>query len=783
MKRKVINKIKIAAVFTSVALLLILFMVIGYPRFSNQYSTTIYSGDGLLMGARIATDGQWRFPPGDSIPYRYKKSLLMYEDEYFYFHPGINPISVTRALWQNIRSHKVVSGGSTISMQVQRMSGGRSRRLTNKLIEMAGALGMELTHSKSSILNLYAAHAPYGGNVVGIEAAAWRYFGRPPHQLSWSECAMLAVLPNSPSLIHPGRNRDKLLLKRNNLLLKLKNNSIIDDVEYRLSIDEPLPDRMMPLPDIAPHLTDRLTGNQRGNRVITTIDYHLQQRCNNIVARYHSIYSLSEIHNMAAIIIDNSTGNVLAYVGNTPGTLAARGHSVDIVTAPRSTGSLLKPFLYLGALQEGVILPHMLLADIPTYYSDYKPENYSHGFDGVVPAGQALSRSLNVPLVRLQHEYGSEKLITILHNFGLKEINKPASHYGLSLILGGAESSLWSMAGAYASMSRLLTSSSETGVFAHEAHAHAPVVVQGEVIPPSDIDADIDVVALWYVMEALSGVKRPDDEMGWEQFGGTRKVAWKTGTSFGFRDAWAIGTTPKYTVGVWVGNAWGEGRPGIIGGQAAAPVMFELFRQLPPTGWYEPPYDHMVEVVVCRDSGFLAGIDCPNVDTLYVPQRCASAPVCKWHKLVHLSADEKFRVNSSCYPPEKIISKPWFILPPVYEYYYKNRNFGYQQLPPFMQGCSGVTDSPIDIIYPEESTKVFLGVGFNGTLQPLVVTATHRDGGARLYWYLDNNYLGSTKAIHQKEVYATRGHHTITITDDNGIRIERRFHCVGRGDE
>ena len=669
-------------------------------------------------------------------------------------------------------------------MQVIRLSRKKQRNIFNKAIESVQAFGLELCYSKPEILSLYAAHAPFGGNVVGLEAAAWRYFGRPAQRLSWSECAALAVLPNSPALIHPGRNRQALLIKRNRLLAKLHHNRIIDSTEYRLALGEPLPDETRPLPMDAPHLLDRLGKQFPGHSVNTTIDVHLQERVNRIVSNYYFLYRQNEIHNLAALVLDTQTGSVLAYVGNSPGEGSDKGHRVDAVMAHRSTGSLLKPFLYLAALHEGRILPDMLLIDIPTFYSDYRPQNYSHTFDGAVPAGQALSRSLNVPAVRLLHDYGTERLLQFLHQMGLTNINRAASHYGLSLILGGAESSLWSLTGAYASLGRMLNGYNVTKDTVMLNDIHDPYLMNSRVNVRGNKSCYFtDMASLWHVLEALSDVKRPEDEAGWERFHGGQKVAWKTGTSFGFRDAWAIGVTPRYTIGVWVGNATGEGRPGIVGGQVAAPVLFELFRLLPASSWFTVPHDAMIPVPVCRQSGFRAGMDCPDVDTLYAGVAAIDAPVCRYHLLLNLSEDERFRVNGLCYPVEKMKQKSWFVLPPVSEWYFKSHNPWYRPLPSLMAGCFDDSDNPIGMVYPQANTRVFLPVGIDGATLPLVATATHRSFGAELFWYLDDEYIGTTGGLHQKEFFPSLGQHVITVVDAEGHKLQRLFHCVGRGDQ
>lgn len=768
---------------TALCLLLMAFLFsLPRPLFQVSYSSSIYASDGTLLGARIADDGQWRFQESDSVPHKFALCMRLFEDEYFFWHPGVNPVSMVRALTQNIKSGSVVSGGSTLTMQVVRLSRPKPRTIVNKFMEMIQALRLELTHSKADILSLYASHAPFGGNVVGLEAASWRYYGRAPHQLSWSESALLAVLPNSPSMIHPGKNRHKLKAKRDSLLQKLYLNGHIPIDDYQLALEEALPEGVLPLPNDASHLLQRVSALHPGERILTTIDRFVQERAVEKVNAFHSVYRQNEIYNIAALVMETESGRVLAYVGNATGDLKDRGkgYSVDIIQSSRSTGSLLKPFLFAVSLHEGMILPNMLLPDIPTFYGDYRPENYSHTFDGAVPAGQALSRSLNVPMVRLLHDFGTDRMVNFLRLMGLKEINRSASHYGLSLILGGAESSLWSLTGAYATMGRLLSGYDRHRGSVLVSDIHEPNLLLTDGIserfqPLTDIDAP----SLWHTLTALTSVKRPDEESGWEQFAGGRQIAWKTGTSFGFRDAWAIGVTPQYTVGVWVGNATGEGRPGIIGGQVAAPVMFDLFRLLPASDWFSTPYDDMKEIVVCRNSGYRAGVWCNETDTLLIGEGSLRALACPWHRQVHLSEDEKFQVDASCYDIEKVVHSTWFVLPPVYEWYFKSRHPWYRPLPQFMEGC-GSTSATMAFIQPEEGSRIYLPVNHQGDIQPLVVSAAHRNANAVLYWYLDSEYAGTTQIVHQLELMPDPGSHTITITDQWGSIIVRRFSCVGR---
>ena len=374
--------------------------------FKDPTATVITSNKNELLGALIADDGQWRFPENDSVPDKFKTCIIAFEDEYFYNHPGFNLISIFKALKENIDSGEIKRGGSTITQQVIRLSRkGKQRTYWEKFKEIILATRLEFRHNKDEILALYASHAPFGGNVVGLDAASWRYFNRNSEDLSWAESATLAVLPNAPSLIYPGKNQTQLLNKRNRLLKKLLENQTIDSLTYNLSISEGLPQKPYPLPQIAPHLMQTIAKNNKGQRIKTSVNKNLQQQTNSIVFNHYNTLKQNEIYNISVLILDVKTRKVLTYVGNAP-TDKNHQNSVDIINKPRSTGSILKPFLYAAMLDAGDILPNTLVADVPTQFGDYSPENFNKEFDGAVPAKRALSRSLNVPAVRMLQDFG-----------------------------------------------------------------------------------------------------------------------------------------------------------------------------------------------------------------------------------------------------------------------------------------------------------------------------------------------------------------------------------------
>ncbi len=774
-----------------IVLLILWLFCLPNPLFDKPVSKVVEDRNGELLGARIATDGQWRFPKTDQVPPKYADCLVAFEDKRFWWHPGVDPVGVVRSLVQNIRQGKVVSGGSTLTMQVIRMARNNpGRTMLEKIVEMAMATRLELTYSKRSILALYASNAPFGGNVVGLEAASWRYYGKRPELLTWAESATLAVLPNSPALIHPGRNRNALLAKRNRLLERLRDLGKFTASECDLAASESLPDAPLPLPQLAPHLLDRLarTEGRNTNRFLTTIDRDLQQRVTEIVVRRHDIYEGNDIHNLAAVVLDVPTGNVLAYVGNVPGAGKEHGESVDIITAPRSTGSILKPYLYALALESGDILPRSLLHDVPTQLGEYKPENFYESYDGSVPAKRALIRSLNVPFVLLLQQYGLEKFHFNLRRLGLNTLNKPPEHYGLSLILGGAEASLMDITNTYACMAR------ELGGFydrngRYDAHDfRPPTLLQAQRPRESSPRTTTDLLsagAIWHTFEAMREVERPNSAGEWELFRAGRPIAWKTGTSFGFRDAWAAGATPRYAVGVWVGNADGEGRPGLVGVEMAAPVLFEIFAQLPDDAWFDPPYDDMVQAAVCRQSGFRAGQYC-DLDTVWIPKSGLRGSVCPYHQLLHLDATGQWQVSSDCEVPTSMQHVPWFVLPPLEEFYFKSKNPGYRTPPPFRPDCLGSQvaqgHSPMQLVYPKHPTKIYVPVDLNGQLSSTVFQAAHRNPDVEIFWHLDNTYLGSTHTFHQMALQPTVGKHHLALVDKDGYRLELPFEIIGKGE-
>ena len=769
--------------------------------FPDPYSTVILARDGRLLGARIADDGQWRFPESRNCPSRYARAVLSYEDKRFRHHPGIDPLAVARAVIQNIKAHRKASGASTLSMQVIRLSRkGRPRIWIEKIWEAFLAVRLECSYSKDEILALYASHAPFGGNVVGLSAAAWRYFGRDPESLSWSEAALLAVLPNSPSLMHPGRNREVLLQKRNRLLDRLWSQGHIDSLTCMLAHLEPLPDKPVDLPKQAPHLLGRMAsemdanGNDVRSAAIrrTTLDADLQEKVGEVLERRGRELEGKDIHNGAVLVLHVPTGHVLAYVGNISEESSGDGREVDIITSRRSTGSLLKPFLFAAMLDAGELLPTTLVPDIPSQMGGYAPQNFDRGYEGAVPAQMALARSLNVPAVRMLKDYGTERFLHLLHDLGMTTLNRSATDYGLTLVLGGAEGTLWDLSGMYAGLARealgyadASSDPSVKGAFFAPQYLNAGDSRTGGASAPHS--PAIGPAAAWFTLQAMAEVSRPDAEKYWRSFASSRWVAWKTGTSFGFRDAWAVGVTPEYMVGVWIGNASGQGRPGMTGIQVAAPVLFEVFNLLPPTSHFPMPVASMTRIPICRQSGMRPSAYCPFVDSVWVPLAGVRTMACPYHRLIHLDATGSWQVHDGCESVAKMRHVPWFVLPPSQEWYYRQRHSDYLPALPWRKDCAegaaalGNSKS-MDLIYPRGKAVIYVPVDLDARKSRTVFEAVHRDPAATIFWYLDRDYLGMTHEFHKIELDPAPGVHTLLLVDNRGERLEHVFEVMARDD-
>ena len=773
-------------------LILVFLFSLGKPLFEVPYSPVIFDRNGNLLGAQVSADGQWRFPGTEKINEKFKIALIEAEDSRFFSHMGVDPLAIARAAVQNIRGGRIVSGASTITMQTIRLARGtRKRTFIEKGIEAALALRLEFFKSKNEILALYSANAPFGANVVGLQAAAWRWFGRSPDDLSWAEAATLAVLPNSPAIIHPGRNRETLKNKRDSLLNKLFSRGCFDDETLALSIAEPLPGEPLPLPRLAPHLLDRLVLDAGGASSFissgiftTTIERDIQDRAMAILNRASDRFAANGIYNGACIVINTKTGETAAYVGNTNTTHAP---DVNNVVSWRSSGSLLKPFLYAAMLDSGDILPSSLVSDIPTRIGSFSPENITRGYLGVVPANEALARSLNVPAARSLRVYGVDRFARLLRSLGITTLFRPGSEYGLPLILGGAEVTLWEITGLYAGLGRAAD--------AHPDDLAADVFFPPSVFPKKEPGSKnrrikgqlasslISSGAAWLTLDALVYGVRPGEEALWQEYAGARNIAWKTGTSYGFRDAWVIGVTPEWTVGVWIGNASGEGRAELRSAITAAPVLFEIFSALDSVNanrrsWFFKPVEELRQAEVCASSGFPASINCAAIKYIDIPKNAPALRACPYCRTVILNENLDRRITLEPGISASTVERKWFVLPPAEEWYYRRWNLDYKPLPPFLNARESPGETVLALFNPEPDSQIYVPRELDGSEGRIVFSAAHRNETETIFWHLDENYLGFTQTFHEMEAYPAPGLRTLTLVDSTGNTVVRRFTVI-----
>ncbi len=736
--------------------------------FEKPYSALVFDENNEVLGARIAKDYQWRFSPMDSLPNKFKQCLIHFEDQHFYYHPGVNFLSIAKAFRENIKAGRIVSGASTISMQLVRLSRDNpDRTISQKLSEILMATRLEWSFSKEEILILYSAHAPFGGNTVGLEAAAWRYFGRSPWDLSWAESATLAVLPNAPGLIHPGRNRNSLKKKRDSLLRKLVERGLIEEEEYSLAIIEALPEKPLPLRNISPHLVESLNKGHQGKSIKTTLNLNLQREAIRSLENFQEGLKANEVHNAALLLLDAHSGAVKAYVGNYMDDDVPDRYN-DMLKTPRSSGSILKPFLYCSMLNDASLWPKELVKDSPLIFADFKPENFVNSYAGAIPADEALAQSLNIPFVYMLKKYGVDHFLDDLKEWDFSTINRSASNYGLSLILGGAEVNAWDLGNAYFKIFQMQKYSADENTKPRNA-----IYIKKGTEPEGELP-NFNPGAAFLTLKAMQKVIRPNTEMGW-QFFNKGSVAWKTGTSFGHRDAWAVGLSTDYIAVVWVGNSTGEGRPGLVGASSAGPILFDLLNKLDSKSKFHIPHDHLREEAICAQSGLPMGKYCEASDTILIPDIKASKMKCPYHQRIFTTLDEAFRVNRSCSTDDNIKAKNVFILPSTMAWYYKKQHTSYSYLPPWHSSCKGQNEQIMELIYPQPGAEIFLPKDLGSEKQLVILEISHQRPEAKVFWHLNGEYIASTEDFHQLRMDLEKGNYSLHIEDEDGNSIQGKF--------
>ncbi|MFQ5602659.1 MAG: penicillin-binding protein 1C [bacterium] len=725
-------------------------------------STIILDRNDNLLRAFLAGDDMWRIPVSvDEISPTLKKAVLTYEDKYFYRHFGINPISIIRAARTNLRSGRIVQGGSTLTMQVARLLEPKSRSYLNKLKEAFRALQLEWRYSKDEILAFYFNMAPYGGNLVGVGAASYAYFKKSPDKLSLGEAAILAAVPNSPNRFRADRYPNAAKEARAKVLRLLQQQNQIDAQQRKEAQSEPVPAKRFALPFEIPHLSTELHKRHPFRPWLTsTIDRQLQIKAESILQTHLKPLQKKGIYNGAVVIIENRTHEVLAMVGSPDFFDNQNQGQVNGAMSPRSPGSALKPFVYALGLEQGVISPSTLLKDVPVEYAGYRPVNYDERFHGAVSVQEALVHSLNVPAVNLYAELGDNGVYSFLKRGGISTLPKPKEYYGLSLILGGGEVTLLELTNLYAGLASGGNFTSYRLLKSDAGEAENTLLSPGTCFILTDI---------------LSQLRRPELPAVWESTLDMPKVAWKTGTSYGHRDAWSIGYTPQLTIGVWVGNFDGRGVPELVGAEAAAPILFALFNALEERDshrWFVQP--ESVEMrQVCAVSGMPVSQICAAVkNELFLPG-VSPNQTCTIHQRILVDRKTGQRLCSHCRIGrtywEKVIEH-W----PAEISSWKMRNG--QPLAPFpehFQKCVKIASGEKPVIHsPAMNTQFKIRSGVSLKYQKILLQASVSNHTHTIYWFMNGRLIYSGDPNHPLFITPQKGRHTLLCMDEEGRSSE-----------
>lgn len=740
----------------------LLFSTPNLNLFSDDYSTVIHDENTELLMVFLNKKEQWHFPKTfNSIPKNIEKSVILFEDRWFYHHIGFNPISIAQAFITNFKAKKIKVGGSTITMQIARMLHPKKRNYINKFKELLFAIKLEFFFTKKELLASYLSHAPYGKNIVGYETAAFKLFNKAIHQLSWAEAALIAVIPNSPthrSLINHPKELKKI---RDTLLLKLYKTNTINHETYLSSLKETLPKKYFPFPFNIPHLGNYLKQSHNHPIIHTTINKSLQSLLVEESKKYMEHLTGSGIHNTSAIIVNRHNGEVKAYLGSHD-FFSKHNGQVDGIKAPRSTASTLKPFLYALSIDRGLIHPKSILPDVPKYYGNFQAQNHNKKFSGIIEAEQALIQSLNVPFVQLLSHYGVSEFYHFLENTGLTHLFRNPNHYGLSLILGGAEASLWEITQLYYGLANF-------GIF-------SPLkIVKKE--NKTSLNSLLSTGSSYLTLHTLMQLKRPGMAFFWNNYEGKYPIAWKTGTSYGNRDAWAIGVHPDWVIGVWVGNFNGQGSPEITGQRIAAPLMLRIFNRLPKkTEWFQEPILALAKTLLCQDTGFALSQHCIKSQTATVPLHSPPLKKCSNHQTYTLSQLKNYALCHLCQKDTPYIKKKLLTYPPNISYYLNNIHPYPEHNPQCPKLASN--QSPIEISYPPNYSKLLLPKDGDNLNTQFISKAIHNLPSKKIYWYLNNNYMGYTKEIHKRSIKPKNGKNTLKLIDQDGYSISHTFYAL-----
>jgi penicillin-binding protein 1C len=739
------------------------------------YSLLITDRRGEVLHAFLSHDDKWRIKTElrEIIP-ELRKAILHKEDRYFYYHPGVNPVAIVRALTNNLLRSKTTSGASTITMQVARLTeryqtGARKRTYGNKLIEIGRALQLEWYYSKDEILQLYLNLVPYGGNVEGVKSAALLYFGRLPDQLSLAQITALAIVPNRPTSLYLGRHNARITEERNKWLKRFDTQRIFSKEAIKDALAEPLDARRSDIPRLVPHLAYRLKRQYRNAAtLVTTIDRAKQDKTQQLAYNYHRRLRNLNIHNLSVVIVNNHTHQVEAYLGSPDFQDGENGGQVDGVLAVRSPGSTLKPLVYATAFDEGILTPKTILTDVPTDFKGYQPENYDQQFNGKVTVEKALAYSLNIPAVKTLDAVGLPLFIKKMKQANFRQISRDENKLGLSVILGGCGVTLEELMGLFST-------------FANQGQYVPAVYTIGQpLVQPVQV---ISPAASFVVTEMLTQALRPDLPNNYQSSYHVPKIAWKTGTSYGRRDAWSIGYNATYTVGVWVGNFTGDGVRELSGSDIATPLLFQIFNAIDYNSlnqWFRPPSGLQFRLV-CAETGKVPNQFCESQVTDYFLPLVSSPEPCDHSQEIAVSADGNFSYCTTCRPETGYLKKWFNRFSPELIAWYESEGITYQQIPAHNPRCTRIfSDQAPTIVSPAEGREYLMDLAAS----PQLMLAANTSHAVKLvYWYINDRFYKVARA--SEKIFFTPGVDVpspgaikISCSDDQGRNSDIRIQVV-----
>jgi penicillin-binding protein 1C len=750
----IIKKHKIASTLIAILLLLFLLNILFPLPQPKTYSKEIYSSNGTLLTAYLTNDDKWRMKTTlDKVSPELLKAIIAKEDSWFYWHPGINIFAIARAAYLNIISGKRISGASTITMQLARLLQPAERTYLNKLIEILRAFQLELHYSKDKILEMYLSYLPYGGNIEGVKSASFIYFNRPANKLSLAQAVTLAIIPNNPNKYRLDRVNKYILNKRNIWLNKFKKEKIFPDKVIDDALDEPLDTKRYSIPKLAPHFSNYLAENYNGDILQTTIDLRLQKLSEKLLLNYVERVKGKDVTNGAVLVIDNRNMNIVAYCGSADFYNNATAGQVNGIVAMRSPGSTLKPFLYAQAFDSGLLTPKMKLLDIPTDFSGYLPENFDLKFNGNVTVEFALINSLNIPAVRLLRKTGLNTFLNILEKENFTDIKKRKEQFGLSVILGGCGVTLEQLTRAYT-------------VFAQDGELFNINYLKNN---NKQKERRIFSKASSYLIgNILSNNERPDFPNTMLNNTKLPRIAWKTGTSYGKRDAWAVGFNPRYTIGVWMGNFNGKGSPHLSGAEMAVPLLFDLFNSIDYNSdnkWFPQPFD-VYKRQVCSQTGMLPVETCKDTTWDFFIENISPNKFCNLYKEIYVNEEETIAYCTECLPKANYKKVKYPFYNPELVLWYKKNNIEYQKPPKHNPKCEAkFNDEAPKIISPSKDYEYLIE---ENSRQEILLQAVSEQTVTKHYWFVNGKHYKNCKVGEKIFFNPKFGKNTITCVDDKG---------------